>query len=295
MSDIHGAADVLVPLMARVDGSVLDAVADLRLVQQWGAGLEGVDTAAASARGIAVGNVPSTVSGSADSVAEWCVLAALALSRRLRAVEAAIRSGDSWGGPIGRSLVGRTAGIVGVGGIGTALAKRLVPFGMEVIGVTRRPDPSRAEAAGLTWLGTLDDLVELLRRSDFVFLCLPLTSETTRLIDAAALDEMQHSACLVNPGRGGLIDEDALVRALDAGHLQAAGLDVFTSEPIPLEHPFLDHADVLATPHIGGITDSAYERIATFVTDAFRRLAAGQPLAHCVNWTAVRDDFYSRA
>ena len=106
---------MLIPAMARIDGQIMDRIAGLRLIQQWGAGLEGVDLGAAAERQIAVANVPSAGTGNAESVAEWCVMAAIALSRRLPELEKNIRQGGAWGGPIGRGLRGRTAGILGLG------------------------------------------------------------------------------------------------------------------------------------------------------------------------------------
>jgi phosphoglycerate dehydrogenase-like enzyme len=288
------AADVLIPLMSRIDGAVMDRVAGLRLIHQWGAGLEGVDVGAATARGIAVGNVPSAASGNADSVAEWCVMAALALSRRLPELQMTIREGTVWGGPLGRALLGRTAGIVGLGGIGMALAARLRPFGMRLMAVTRRPGAARAAEAGADWTGGLGDLPELLRRSDYVFVCLPLTQDTARIIDSVAIAHMSPAACLINVGRGALVDEDALLQALAQGRLAGAALDVFAREPLPASSPLLREPRILATPHIAGVTDVSYGTIARYLADVIGRLAARQPLDHCVNWTAVAPSYYAR-
>ncbi len=282
------AAEVLVPAMARVDGRMMDAVRGLRLVQQWGAGLEGVDVAAATARGIAVANVPTPATGNAESVAEWCVLAALALSRRLADVEAGIRSGAPWGGPLGRALLGRTAGIVGMGGIGRALAERLRPFGMRLLGLARRPDPALAERLGLAWLGGPGELPALLRQSDYLFLCVPLTAETRGLLDARALAQLPDGACVVNPGRGGLVVEAALREALSAGRLLGAGLDVFEEEPLDPASPLLARRDVFATPHVAGVTDASYQGIARRIAENVLALREGRPLRDCVNADALR-------
>src|SRR5438552_3998236 len=126
-------------------------------------------------------NVPST-GGNADSVAEWCVMAAIALSRRLPSAVETIRRGTGWGTPIGRTLLGHTAGIIGLGGIGQALALRLKPFGMLLIGIKRRPDPVLARDLGLEWIGGLQNLPELLRQTDYLFLRAPLSDETRGLI-----------------------------------------------------------------------------------------------------------------
>ncbi len=292
-SDERWSAEVLVPLMARVDGAAMDRIDGLRLIQQWGAGLDGVDVAAATARNIAVGNVASKTSGNADSVAEWCVMGALILSRHLGELQQAISTGAGWGAPIGQALLGRTAGIVGLGGVGQALATRLRPFGMRLIAVTRRPQLTTASEFGLEWLAGLEDIPGLLRRSDYVFLCLPLTTGTEHIIDAAALSLLQPTAYLVNAGRGGLVDDAALLAALNDGRLAGAALDVFAHEPLDPASPLLRQAHVLATPHVAGVTDISYEATARRLADVVQRLNIGQSLDHCVNWSDLSNRFYS--
>ncbi len=281
------AGEVLIPTMSRVDGALMDRIAGLRLVQQWGTGLEGVDVAAASARGIAVANVPTPGTGNAESVAEWCVMAALALSRRLAESERIIRSGTGWGVPMGRALLGRTAGILGLGGIGIALAERLGPFGMRLVAVKRRPDPELARRLGLAWLGGMDRIPALLAESDVLFLCVPATEATRELVDDRALSALPPGALLVNPARGALVDEAALLRALDDGRLAGAALDVFRVEPLGTPSPLLAHARVLATPHVAGVTDVSYRGIARRLAANARRAPAGGPYDNCVNAGAL--------
>jgi phosphoglycerate dehydrogenase-like enzyme len=281
------AAQVLIPAMARIDGALMDRVSGLRLIHQWGAGLEGVDIAAASARAIAVANVPSAGTGNAESVAEWCVMAAIAASRRLPTAMQTLREGTTWGGPMGRAMLGRTAGIVGLGGIGQALAQRLRPFGMRMLGIKRREDPEMARRLAMEWIGGLDRLPEMLRESDYLFLCLPLREETRAIIDDAALAMLPPQACIINAARGGLMSESALLRALKEDRLLGAGLDVFEREPLGAGSPLLEHPNVVATPHIAGVTDVSYRGIAQRVAANIRRLLAGEPLENCVNWDAV--------
>jgi phosphoglycerate dehydrogenase-like enzyme len=285
-------ADVLIPLIARIDAPVIERVDGLRLIQQWGAGLEGVDREAATAAGVAVGNVPTDISANADSVAEWCVMCALALSRQLRRLENGIRSGETWGSPLGRTLLGKTAGIVGLGGIGNALAKRLAVFGMHVVAITRQPYPDRATALGLDWVLGSDSLEQLLSVSDYVFLCVPLTESTRHLINATTVQALRDGACLINAGRGALIDDDAVLGALSSGQLLGVGLDVYVREPVDPDHPLLAHPAVLATPHVAGVTDSSYQGIARRVAETIGQLVAGEPLVHCVNWEQLKDRFY---
>lgn len=277
------AGEVLIPTMARIDGALMDRISGLRLIHQWGAGLEGVDIAAATARGIAVANVPTAGTGNAESVAEWCVMAALTLSRRLPEAERTIRDGAGWGVPMGRALLGRTAGLVGLGGIGIALAERLRPFGMRLAAVKRRPDPALAQRLGLAWSGGLEELPALLAQSDVLFLCLPLTEVTRELIDERALALLPPGAILVNPARGGLVNDAALLRALDEGRLAGAALDVFHQEPLDPRSPLLSRPTVLATPHVAGVTDASYRGISRALAANARRAPEGGPYQNCVN------------
>jgi phosphoglycerate dehydrogenase-like enzyme len=275
-------APVLIPAMARIDGQIMDRIKGLRLIQQWGAGLEGIDLSAAAERGVAVANVPSAGTGNADSVAEWCVMAAIALSRRLPELEKNIRDGGTWGGPIGRGLGGRTAGILGLGGIGQALAVRLKPFGMHLAGLKRHVEPEMAERLGLEWIGCEENFEAFLERSEYLFLCLPLSPRTHNLMGARELALLPSGACVINPSRGGLIDEDALVKALCSGHLSGAALDVFGEEPLNPHSRLLETPGVIATPHIAGVTDVSYRDIARRVAENIMRLWSGSQLENRV-------------
>jgi phosphoglycerate dehydrogenase-like enzyme len=273
---------VLIPAMARIDGQIMDRIIGLRLIQQWGAGLEGVDLSAAAERRIAVANVPSAGTGNAESVAEWCVMAAIALSRQLPELEKNIRQGGAWGGPIGRGLRGRTAGILGLGGIGQALAARLKPFGMRLAALKRHADPALAERLGLEWVGGEEDLKAFLERSEYLFLCLPLNPRTRNMIGESEIALLPPGACIINPARGGLIGEDALVKALSNGHLSGAALDVFADEPLDPQSRLLTVPGLIATPHIAGVTDVSYRDIARHVAENITRLWSGSPLENRV-------------
>ena len=276
-------ASVLIPAMARIDGQMMDRITGLRLIQQWGAGLEGVDLGAAAERHIAVANVPSAGTGNAESVAEWCVMTAIVLSRRLPELERNIRQGKAWGGPIGRGLSGRTAGILGLGGIGQALAVRLKPFGMHLIALKlRHAEPALAERLGLEWVGGEENLRSFLERSEYLFLCLPLNPHTRNIIGERELALLPSGACVINPARGGLIHEDALVKALLSGHLSGAALDVFAEEPLDPQSRLLTTPGVIATPHIAGVTDVSYRDIARHVAENITRLWSGSPVENRV-------------
>ncbi len=268
----HGSpAEVLIPMMSSINAKLMDCIDNLRLIQQWGAGLEAIDIEAATARNVAVANVPSAGTGNAESVAEWCIMAAIALR----------------GWPCGQALLGRTAGIVGLGGIGQALAVRLRPFGMRLLGLKRRPDLSLAERLGLEWIGGPDQLSELALRSDYLFLCVRLTDHTRGFINDTVLASMPSGACVINASRGGVINQTALLRELSRGRLLGAALDVYEQEPVDCSSPLLQRADVLATPHIAGVTDVSYRGIGQRVAENIGRLMAREPIESCVNWEAI--------
>jgi phosphoglycerate dehydrogenase-like enzyme len=284
----HGrAAEVLIPMMSSINAKLMDRIGNLRLIQQWGAGLEAIDIEAASARNVAVANVPSAGTGNAESVAEWCVMAAIALSRRLAETHSAIRAGSSWGWPCGQALLERTAGIVGLGGIGLALAARLKPFGMRILGLQRRPDPSLVESIGIEWIGSADQLPELVCQSDYLFLCVPLTDRTRGFIDDAVLAALPSGACIINASRGGVLSQSALLKALSSGRLMGAALDVYAQEPLDHRSPLLGRSDIIATPHIAGVTDVSYLGISRRVAENIGRLMAHEPINNCVNWNLI--------
>jgi phosphoglycerate dehydrogenase-like enzyme len=284
----HGSrAEVVIPMMSSISGNLMDRIENLRLIQQWGAGLEAIDIEAATARNVAVANVPSAGTGNAESVAEWCIMAAIALSRRLAETQHGIRTAAPWGWPCGRALLGRTAGIVGLGGIGQALAVRLKPFGMRLLGLKRRPDFALCERLGLEWIGGPNQLSELALQSDYLFLCVRLTDQTRGFIDDTVLASMPSGACVINASRGGVINQPALLRELSRGRLTGAALDVYEQEPVDCSSPLLQRADILATPHIAGVTDVSYRGIGQRVAENIGHLMAHEPIESCVNWKAI--------
>jgi phosphoglycerate dehydrogenase-like enzyme len=251
------------------------ATADsLQLIQQCGAGLEGVDFQAARDMNIRVANVPSDISGNADSVAELGIYLMLGLSRDFRRMALSLATRQT-GTPKGRALSGKTVGIIGLGGIGRALARKLMPFGVRLMGV-KRHDPQKAkEELALEWAGTPEEMDVLLGQSDYVVLCLPLTPESRHLIGRQAFNAMKWDAFLINLSRGGLVDRDALEEALAAERIAGAGLDVFWEEPVDPDDPVFSY-NVLATPHIAGSTDVSINGIVKAVAENIRRLERGQ-------------------
>ena len=272
-----GDADVVIPRMCRVDSALMD-VGGFRLIHQWGAGLEGVDLEAARSRGIQVANVPS-VGKNADSVAEHAILLTLATLRQLPVAQSSLQSG-AWGAPLGRALAGRTVCLYGLGAVARALVRRLRPFDVRILGITRDPAAPKVAALGLDGCYSPADRDGCLAQTDVLILCVPLTYETEGIIDRDALAALPEGAVLINAARGGLVDYQALRAALESGHLGGAGLDVFWKEPFSPRDPLLRLPNVIATPHIAGVTDKSYDQIADAVAANLERLRRGEPLAN---------------
>jgi phosphoglycerate dehydrogenase-like enzyme len=270
--------DVLIPSMCRVTREMLQGSDRLRLIQQCGAGLESVDIAAAFDRGIPVANVPTDISGNADSVAEIGIYMMIGLSRDVRTMARSLAEGRM-GVPRGMALSGKTVGLVGLGGIGRALVQRLKGFDVRLIGIKRRGGAKAATELGMEWVGGPDDLGSLLGKADYVVLCLPVSSETHCLMNRERFDHMKPGAFLINLARGGLVDRDALEWALASGRIGGAGLDVFWEEPPDPKDPIFNY-NVLATPHIAGSTDISVRGIVKVVAENIRRVANNQELLH---------------
>jgi phosphoglycerate dehydrogenase-like enzyme len=262
--------DVLIPTMCSITRELLETGNQLRLIQQCGSGLEMVDLGAAQRCNIMVANVPTDISGNADSVAELGLYLMLGLLRDVRGMAMSLAE-RRMGQPQGRALKGRTIGLIGLGGIGRALVKRLQAFGVHLIGIKRHNPKDTMEKLGMDWVGGIEDLNELLSRSDIVVLCLPTTPESRNMIDQNAFSSMKSDAFLINLSRGGLVNRDALEDALASGKIAGAGLDVFWDEPPDPNDPIFNY-NVMATPHIAGSTDVSMRGIVKVVAENIRRL-----------------------
>lgn len=264
-------ADVvaLVPSVARITAPVIAAAKHLEAIVQFGAGLDNVDREAAAARGIAVRNVPGA---NAQAVAELALFLMLALARRLP-LHARSFASRVVGDPPGTELAGKTLGVIGLGASGRALARMARGIGMDVIALRRNPGPD----PDASWVGSPADLHALLARADYVSLHIPTSAETRGLMDAAAFRAMKPTAALVNVGRGDLVDRASLVEALDSRTIAGAGLDVYWEEPPDPADPLLAMENVVATPHVGGVTHEALGRIATRVAEILKELLGPPP------------------
>ncbi|MBU2513456.1 2-hydroxyacid dehydrogenase [bacterium] len=266
--------DVLIPTMSPITEEVIQTGDQLRLIQQCGSGIEMIDLDAAKKHRVLVANVPTDISGNADSVAELGIYLMIGLSRDVRGMANSLKN-RKMGEPQGMALTGKTVGFIGLGGIAQALIRRLRVFDVKMMGIKRHNTEEAAKNLRLEWVGTPTDLHYLLQRSDFVILCLPDTTESHHLIDQSSLAKMKSSAYVINLSRGGLIDHDALGDALASGLIAGAGLDVFWEEP-PDPNDAIFRYNVIATPHIAGSTDVSISGIVREVAENIRRLENGQ-------------------
>ncbi len=253
--DVVADADFLLVATTKVTEGVLAKATKLKHIQHQGVGYNNIDLVASKAKGISIGLTPE---GTSIPVAEHVFLQILSLYRKLFEARQSLRDGKwlQWElRPYSYDLVGKTVGIVGLGRIGRELAVRLRAFGCEVF----YTDAQRISEVDELDLGVVfTELDDLLQRSDIVSLHVPLLPETRNLIDQRELELMKPNAILINAARGGLINEAALVTALNAGQIAGAGLDVFEQEPPPKDHPLLFMDNVVAVPHIAAGTRDAY-------------------------------------
>jgi D-3-phosphoglycerate dehydrogenase / 2-oxoglutarate reductase len=260
--------------IVRLDRAHLERLRGCRAVVRYGVGLDNVDQTAAAELGIAVGNVPEY---GHEEISNHAIALLLALHRRLFQFDRSVRSGGEGVPPI--ETVSRlsecTLGLVGLGRIGQRVATKARAFDMRVVGVDPQLPATAAQALGVE----LVELDELLRESDCVSLHVPLTGETRHMIDARALGLMRPQAGLINIGRGGLVDESALVRALDTGQLMGAALDVTEVEPLPSDSPLLDAPNVILTPHVAWVSKPALEELRRRTAEVVARLVGAAGLA----------------
>ncbi|MEP0766511.1 MAG: D-glycerate dehydrogenase [Fimbriimonadia bacterium] len=280
LSEAREAEGLLVFLTDRIDPELLDAAPKLRVVSNCAVGFDNIDVPACTARGVAVGNTPGVLTETTADLA-WALL--MAAARRIGESERVVRGGrwKSWSlmYMVGQDVHGATLGIVGMGRIGTAVARRGLGFGMRILYTDRSANEQAERELGALRV-SLDDL---LAESDFVSVHLPLSHETRNLFGAEEFRKMKRTAVFVNTARGGVVDQAALARALAAGEIAAAGLDVYVTEPLPMDDPLLGLENVVLTPHIGSASVQTRTGMARIAAQNLVAGLVGEMLPHPVN------------
>jgi glyoxylate reductase len=274
LETVRGASGVLSTATERIDGEVMDAAGEgLKVIANMAVGYDNIDVRAARERGVVVTNTPGVLDETTADVAFMLLLAA---ARRLGEGERLLRAGKwEWWGPKqlrGLDVWDKKLGIVGMGRIGQAVARRARGFGMEILYHNRSRKYDAENELGARYLGFED----LLRESDFVSVHTPLTEATRHLIGAEELERMKPESVLVNTSRGPVVDEGALADALESGRIFAAGLDVYEEEP--KVHPkLLELENVVLAPHIGSASVETRDRMATLAAENLRAVLSGEP------------------
>lgn len=280
---LNGAQGLLCALSTRLTGEMMDHAPELRVISTISVGVDHIDIAAATRRGIPVGHTPGVL---VDSTADLAVALMLATTRRVAEADQWVREGQwtqGWQSDLllGTDISQATVGLVGLGPIGEAVARRLRGFGCKLVGWNRTP-----KAVDGVESMALDQVFET---ADVVSLHTALTDETRHIASRERLALMRPGATLINTGRGPLVDESALIEALASGRLRA-GLDVFCNEPLPADHPFLTMRNVVLLPHVGSATLSTRNAMVRRALENLDAGMSGEPLASCANPAAYGVD-----
>lgn len=275
---------LLVRSETRVTADLVERASRLRVIGRAGAGVDTIDVDAATRRGIVVVNAPG---GNAVAAAEHALALMFSLARRVATADASMKRGE-WrrSAYMGTELTGKTLGLVGLGRVGSEVARRALGLEMHVLVYDPYVPDEHARRLGLEPV----DLEPLLRAADFISLHVPLTEATRNLLDASRLACIRPSAFLVNCARGGLVDETALIAALDAGQLAGAGIDVYPTEPVSPDDPLPKHPKVVATPHLGASTLEAQAQVSVQVAQEVLAVLQGRPTQFAVNAPSLRPE-----
>lgn len=273
---LQGCDAVVVRSRTQITEALLDTVPDLRAVGRAGTGVDNIDLAAATRRGVIVMNTPG---GNSNSAAEHAVAMLCSLARKIPMADHALSEGRFEKSKyLGVELHGKTLGILGLGRIGLLVAEKAKGLGMRICGYDPVTPPEAIRNCGIE----PSSMEEALRQADFVSIHVPLLPETKHLFNAETLSWMKPTARLINCARGGIVDEKALLHALDSGALAGAALDVFEVEP-PVDSPLLTHASVVVTPHLGASTEEAQSNVATAILLQLADHLAGRATHGAVN------------
>lgn len=261
--------DAVLASMDHFNADVLGApeAASLKLISRWGVGYDAIDVPTATRQGIVVAYTPGLLN---DAVADYAMALLFALARRVHEGHLSMREGR-WASGWGHDIAGKTLGLIGCGRIGQAVARRASGFNLRLLGFDIAPNPD-AEKLGIEFVS----LDRLLAESDFVSLHAALTPETRGLLGESRLRQMKKSAYLINTARGAIVDEAALVKALEAKWIAGAALDAFVVEPLPADHPLRRAPNVLLTPHQASFGFDTGERVSTAAAQAIVDLQAGR-------------------
>ncbi|CAL5066110.1 unnamed protein product [Urochloa decumbens] len=244
----------------RIDSDIIAKANQMKIIMQYGVGLEGVDVNAATEHKIKVARIPGSTSGNALSCAELALYLTLAVLRKQKLMDTAVNQMDL-GSPIGETIYGKTVLILGFGAIGVEIAKRLKPFGAKILATKRNWSPG-SMTCDIDRLvdnkGSPENMYELAAKADIVIICLPQTNETVGIVDNKFISVMKKGSCLVNIGRGRLLDYKAVFAHLELGHLGGLGTDVAWTEPFDPNDPILKFSNVIITPHVAGVTEYSY-------------------------------------
>jgi len=252
---VGDAVAMVVRSETKVSKKILEAASKLRVVGRAGVGVDNVDVEAATQRGVVVMNTPA---GNTITTAELTFTMLLSLARKVPQAHGTMVAGK-WDRKLfqGVELAGKTLGVLGMGRIGTEVAKRAIAFGMRVVGYDPFLTEARAKSLGIELATELDVVY---RESDFITVHMPVTEQTKGMLNTAAFAKMKPGVRIVNCARGEIIVENDLIAALDSGKVSAAGLDVFITEPLGADHPFRKHPSLILTPHLGASSEEAQEK-----------------------------------
>lgn len=267
-------AIAIVSRMGRLDADVMDAGPQLRVISKHGVGVDNIDLHAAADRGIPV---LVATGANAVSVAEHAIALLLSAVKRILPLDEGLRAGR-WEKPgfAGREIAGQTMGLLGMGSIAQATGRIAKGLGLDIVGYDPFAPDAAFERLEARRCKALDDL---LAQSNILSLHCPLTDQTRKIVNAGTIARMPEGSYIVNTARGGLIDEPALVAAIQSGHLAGAGLDTFASEPPAADHPYFNVPQIVLTPHIGGVTRQANARVGVEAVRGIFQVLDGQPVA----------------
>ena len=286
LETVAGQDGLLCMITDRIDPVLLDRAPHLKMIANYGVGYDHIDVPAASERGILVSNTPGVLT---DATADLAMALILGIGRRIVEGDAKTRRGDfKFWSPmhfLGREISGKTLGLVGLGRIGKAVARRAAGFDMRIVYFSRhRLSPESESRLGVSYRS----LADLLGEADYVSLHVSLSSKTHHLIGSDELDQMKSSAFLINPSRGPVVDEEALVVALKANRIAGAGLDVYEKEP-ELTPGLADQENCILLPHVGSATIETRSRMAELAIDNLLAGLDGRQPPNCLNWEQRAD------